>query len=160
LVGGASFAGVAAGVGAGVGGGVVKSVADLLQPMKDRLTAATPGPWAHYGDLGHEVYPIHGEEPEMVAGSVPHVADATFIAAAPTDQANLIAAIEGAEQSFIGRAESYRETADRLNQQVIDRDPDRDPEAAARYSHYASAAESALQVFRIAITQALGGDTA
>jgi len=143
------------------------TIPSLLQPLKDRLAAATPGPWeARVDDLTDDVDVVHDQEQVSFVATCGEkrfpraLDDAEFIAHAPTDQAKLIAAIESAEQSFIGRAESYRETADRLNQQVIDRDPDRDPEAAARYSHYASAAESALQVFRIAITQALGGDTA
>jgi len=138
------------------------TVQSLLQPLKDRLAAATPGPW-EWDDKVRRGLWRQGESTPVLGCSAllhPGKSDSLFIAHAPTDQAKLIAAIESAEQSFIGRAESYRETADRLNQQVIDRDPDRDPETAARYSHYASAAESALQVFRIAITQALGGDTA
>lgn len=73
------------------------TIPSLLQPLKDRLAAATPGPWAHYGDLGHEVYQPGApdvNEPDLVAADIPRLADAALIAHAPTDQAKLIAAIE------------------------------------------------------------------
>jgi hypothetical protein len=75
-------------------------IAALLRPLKDRLAAATPGPWAHYGDLGHEVYQPGAtdmNEPGLVAADIPRLADAALISNAPTDQAKLIAAVEAVE---------------------------------------------------------------
>lgn len=49
--------------------------------------AATPGPWANYGDLTHEVYPTDAhedDEPENIAHEVPRLEDAAFIAASRT----------------------------------------------------------------------------
>ena len=98
----------------GLAGGPV-TAREVLDGIKGRLGAATPGPWAHYGDLGHEIYPIHGEEPETVAGEVPRVADATFMAAAPVDVARLTRAVEAVleladtwQQDFPYKADQLR----------------------------------------------------
>jgi len=82
----------------------------LLQPLKDRLAAATPGPWfREYGDVittdpdPRDVEEGYDDPRSLrVVRAAPHLAkrepqaikDATFIANAPTDQAKLIAAIE------------------------------------------------------------------
>lgn len=61
--------------------------------IQARLAAATPGPWANYGDLTHEVYPSNAhedEEPDNIASEVPRIEDAWFIANAPTDVAYLL----------------------------------------------------------------------
>lgn len=74
------------------GGRVTASIAALLQPMKDRLTAATPGPWfavRFYVGAGSDQTDPHTE-----IAKASFKPDAEFIAAAPTDQAKLIAAIE------------------------------------------------------------------
>ena len=68
------------------------SITDLLQPIKDRLNAATPGPWEIIG--GNEY--LTGID--VVIGSWDDggisLEDATFLSSAPTDQARLIAAVE------------------------------------------------------------------
>ena len=89
------------------------SIPALLQPLKDRLAAATPGPWfREYGDVittdpdPRDVEEGYDDPRSLrVVRAAPHLAkrepqaikDATFIAAAPTDQAKLIAAIEAVE---------------------------------------------------------------
>jgi len=81
------------------------NVQALLQPLKDRLAAATEGPWEpmRAGMLGTRVVRVDGEwegiiPPEFIKFVTPAMRsydNAVFIAAAPTDQAKLIAAIEG-----------------------------------------------------------------
>lgn len=64
----------------------------LLQPLKDRLAAATPGPWfaiRYYVGAGSDQTDPHTE-----VAKASFKPDAELIAAAPTDQAKLIAAIE------------------------------------------------------------------
>lgn len=83
------------------------SITDLLQPIKDRLNAATPGPW-----FAHQEYIDMGvPDAQHTITDSPNRYDGKFIAAvglhsdvkhansdliryAPTDQAKLIAAIE------------------------------------------------------------------
>jgi hypothetical protein len=72
-----------------------------------------------------------------------------------TTPTRLIAAVEAVLGLVDERATVLRETADRLNQDVIDRDIHRDPEAAVRYSAYAAEAERAAKAIRAAIENAL-----
>lgn len=83
------------------------TVPALLQPLKDRLAAATEGPWEpmRVGMLGTRVVRIDGEwdgiiPPEFIKPVTPALRrfdDALFIANAPTDQAKLIAAVEAVD---------------------------------------------------------------
>lgn len=77
------------------------SVAALLQPIKDRLNAATPGPWECDGFAGEGVIDLSifkgsNQGPTVVEGIKRHE-DAVFFMNAPTDQAKLIAAVEAVE---------------------------------------------------------------
>jgi hypothetical protein len=69
--------------------------------------------------------------------------------------ARLTAAVEAGLDRMETRAKMLRATADRLHQQVLDRDPERDHDAAIRYGHYALEAESGYQQLRAAIENAL-----
>lgn len=79
---------------------------EVLDGIRGRLTAATPGPWAvdedEDGFDGHSVYQNDGITwgrayicQDMHQGEDEGKADATFIAAAPMDVARLVAAVEG-----------------------------------------------------------------
>jgi len=155
----------------------------LLAPIHVRLAAATPGPWRIENDSEQDYE--HGipysEWPQTLVGPeqawpsewakangetrrVDEInelrpADAELIANAPTDLARLLAAIEAGITMLDERAQAFRETATRLNRQVIDRAPDRDAAAAKRYSHYASQVESTAYAFRRTVAAALGSDT-
>jgi hypothetical protein len=61
------------------------TIPSLLQPLKDRLAAATPGPWT---DALGKTFKAVGS-----------IADARLIVNAPTDQAKLIAAVEAVEKA-------------------------------------------------------------
>ena len=76
--------------------------------------------------------------------------------ASTEDVPRLLGALDGAESALARYAAAMDETSKRLNQQVLDRDIHRDPEAAIRYSNYASAADVALRNFRAAVVAALG----
>ena len=138
----------------------MKSVAELLQPMKDRLAAATPGPWEvvdfHEGfrrmDPLHGVVNVDPRKPVMLADKQLTVqiedgelADAEFIASAPTDQAKLIAAIEAVESL----AEKWRYKGE-FGWGAWQEGQGPDPEG-----HVLDEVSSEL---RAALTQALGGD--
>lgn len=80
------------------------TINSALAQIKARLTAATPGPWDFEpfdGSFG--VYALeqrdNGDYPAVVGyaseGESGTEADAEFIAAAPTDVARLVAAVEG-----------------------------------------------------------------
>jgi hypothetical protein len=111
--------------------------------MKDRLTAATPGPWnvdRNYpftSDLvgifapNAEKYVLQVENQDDVDDPT-SVSDAAFIAHSPTDQAKLIAAIEAVVTEI---AHTDLESYDALQGDLADR-------------------------VLAALTQALGGDTA
>ena len=76
-----------------------------LDAIQARADAATEGPWANYGDLAHEVYPVRtgdNDEPENIASVVPGLADAHFIAAARTDVPALLALVRS-QQAQIER---------------------------------------------------------
>ena len=80
------------------------SIAALLQPIKDRLNAATPGPWhlqkcSPCTERGRLEVNLWDEDGNVLitnwCNEDPYEpSDAQFIAAAPTDQARLIAALE------------------------------------------------------------------
>lgn len=79
-------------------------IAALLQPIKDRLNAATPGPWhldrEEPGDVASVVAYAHNDGVTIgtyVADTVEQDGDAELIVNAPTDQARLIAAVEAVE---------------------------------------------------------------
>ena len=67
-----------------------------LEPIKQRLAAATPGPW-HHGGLG-AINTIKGEAVFQIAGARSStnqwMPDTLLIANAPTDLAALIAEVE------------------------------------------------------------------
>ena len=71
-------------------------MSDTLEAIQSRADKATPGPWANYGDLTHEVYPKNAnedDEPDNIAFEVPRLADAEFIANARTDIPALLAIV-------------------------------------------------------------------
>lgn len=146
----------------------MSDITDLLQPMKDRLAAATPGPWfREYGDVittdpdPRDVEEGYDDPRSLrVVRAAPHLAkrepqaikDATFIASAPTDQAKLIAAIEGVEAlagAWQARGEHLLEFSKTAPEDV----------AEALFTDAGSMLHNATLV-RAALTQALGGDTA
>ena len=73
----------------------------LLQPLKDRLAAATQGPWfqGRESDRYENTREVYSEREVSatssdVATAIHKPEDAALIANTPTDQAKLIAAIE------------------------------------------------------------------
>ena len=83
----------------------MSDIPSLLQPLKDRLAAATPGPWhartvtsGRFEGVEARVVDLRGAHillgPADGQAGQARESDATFIASAPTDQAKLIAAIE------------------------------------------------------------------
>jgi len=159
------------------------SIAALLQPLKDKLAAATPGPW-FLNDCEGEVIVLPEADLTMVArddagkvvswglptnyrperrileveldswdeGEDEHDdqirLNAAFIAAAPTDQAKLIAAIEAIDSLTAELSEKVRAEAS---------PGDEDYEFELGRS---AGMRSAAYKIRAALTQALGGDTA
>jgi hypothetical protein len=120
------------------------TVPALLQPLKDRLAAATPGPWKTVRhDLSLYVESESGELNPINLGYVGNrpERDGDFIAASPTDQAKLISAIE----AVVGWCEAL---------DVIEAC---DPSSPGVPNVSAARVASKL---RFALTQALGGDTA
>ena len=74
-----------------------------LDEIQARLDAATPGPWANYGNLGHEVYAVNAhedEEPGYIAEVVHREPDAHFISNAPGDVAFLLAELRKAHEAL------------------------------------------------------------
>lgn len=137
-----------------------------LDDIKARVEGHTQGPWTpqeyddNPGDQGVPI--IGGGEPGSMEGHLVAyaltlsneqqcVADGALIAAAP----KLLTALEAVEEALKVRANEYRDTAEHLNQLVIDRSPDRNHEAAARYAHYAISYEAAHYVATKAIEEAL-----
>jgi len=122
----------------------MSDVIALLQPLKDRLAAATPGPWeARVDDLTDDVDVVHDQEQVSFVATCGEkrfpraLEDAEFIAHAPTDQAKLIAAIE----AVLGVCTEFDEVA----------------EASSAIAGTKSFQSNRI---RAALTQALGGDTA
>jgi hypothetical protein len=71
------------------------TVPSLLQPLKDRLTAATPGPWdRHDAQIRHTQIDGWVDPEGRKAAQEQTERDIRFVMNAPTDQAKLIAAIE------------------------------------------------------------------
>lgn len=117
---------------------------NALDPIRARLAAATPGPWANYGNLGHEVYAVNAhedDEPGYVAEAIPRKSDAEFIAHAPTDMARLLAVVEAVEKLI----ESPFAAADKRHY-----DDDFNRGHVAGYN-------AAARLLRQAIDKALGG---
>lgn len=78
----------------------------LLEPIQHRLNAATPGPWHldrdEPGDVASVVAYASNDGVTIgtyVADTVEEDGDAEFIAAAPTDQARLLAAVQAAVEA-------------------------------------------------------------
>lgn len=71
------------------------------------------------------------------------------------DVPKLVAALEAVEAMLTEHAIKQREVSDLLNQQVMDREPHRDPEAASRYANYAVSWEAAQRMAHRAIEEAL-----
>lgn len=74
---------------------------------------------------------------------------------AKADAEKLLQALEAVMAGLEDRAEQYRATSDRLNQEVMDKHPDKDAKAAMRYSSYASNAEATLHAARGRIAMVL-----
>ncbi|AIZ01737.1 hypothetical protein ArV1_049 [Arthrobacter phage vB_ArtM-ArV1] len=70
------------------------------------------------------------------------LADAHQIVHAARDAHALMLALDAIRAQVSFTAEQFRNTSNRLNQEVIDGSPDRDVDAAARYANYASANEA------------------
>ena len=109
-------------------------IAALLQPMKDRIAAATElGEWEVRGkDI--VIYAPNGFGAYRAVAWVDHAEYTPVIAHAPTDQAKLIAAIEAVEELC----------ADAAEQPATELMPVR----------------ALAGLVRAALTEALGGDTA
>lgn len=81
-----------------------KPAREVLDGIRGRLTAATPGPW-----FSSRYYVGAGDDPtdpdiELAVASLKD--DATFIAAAPTDVARLVSAVE----AVLGLTEATKHT--------------------------------------------------
>jgi hypothetical protein len=130
------------------------SIPALLQPLKDRLAAATPGPWDWNHSNPRRVLEGRGGVPVLSCAALlyPERLNAEFIASAPTDQAKLIAAIEAAAalaDAWQGRGEHLLEFSKTAPEDV----------AEALFTDAGSMLHTASLV-RAALTQALGGNTA
>jgi len=75
---------------------MTETIKTLLQPIQNRLNAATPGPWSHGRGITPYVAKRDWVEVQNQATICHDVrpADADFIANAPTDQARLLAAVQ------------------------------------------------------------------
>ena len=78
-----------------------------LTPIKARLDAATPGPWAVVDDLAVTAAPEVGGDDSCLSIVIPAIveftpraADAEFIAHAPTDIAALVAEVERLQEQL------------------------------------------------------------
>ena len=80
------------------------SIPALLEPIQERLNAATPGPWQiEYLDEG--IAEIATPDGGHVAIADGRQADAEFIAASPTDTARLLAAVKAVDEFIQDAAE-------------------------------------------------------
>ena len=124
------------------------SITDLLQPIKDRLEAASDGPWEWIGANLEVCSPGYGDVMEVEVecmsycyGGSPRVnisaGNKALLENAPTDQARLIAAIE----AVIGQCDQM-------------------DEVVALRSGIPETKSWRANCIRSAITQALGGDGA
>ena len=131
-----------------------------LDEIKARAEEARPGPWEVIEDEG-TVRTQDGEimfDRSVESGSYWNShgrRNAEFIAHTRTDIPKLLAALEAVEGLLKDHALRSRAASDRLNQQVIDREPGRDAEAANRYAAYAATWESAQLMAHNLITEAL-----
>lgn len=75
--------------------------------------------------------------------------------ASQADVPKLVALIEKIRDEATQRANGYEATADRLSRQVIDRDPERDPEEAQRYGAYATAYRAVANIIDRTIKEGL-----
>jgi len=136
------------------------TVPSLLQPMKDRLTAATPGPWVEYHENGTEgVREAFNCPPATGALLIDYTShdqrqrDANFIAHARTDMPKLldaIAAVQALADSWTRRGESDMAYSKTVHDDEV---------ALAVLADGVDLIEKAGHI-RNALTQALGGDTA
>jgi hypothetical protein len=137
------------------------TVPSLLQPMKDRLAAATEGPWKTVRhDLSLYVEAESGELNPINLGYVGNRPERNgdFIAAAPTDQAKLIAAIEQVAgpvdalmAQLVAREARWKaawESGELTHDEAV---------SATQEDRWAY---GELAAIRFALTRALGGDTA
>lgn len=80
----------------------MKSLAELLAPIKERLEKATPGPWKFWPADNCDDWIVHNAQFTFVkqddSGVPVSPEDGALIANAPTDLARLIAALEAADQ--------------------------------------------------------------
>ncbi|MEQ4566206.1 hypothetical protein [Paenarthrobacter sp. CAP02] len=111
---------------------MTETIKTLLQPIQDRLNAATPGPWDFEpfdGSFG--IYSLEmqddGSFPAVIgyadASEAGTQDDAAFIAAAPTDQARLLAAVQAVERmaQYLDKlADGDRHYADLFRKAVTD----------------------------------------
>jgi len=128
------------------------TITSLLQPLKDRLAAATPGPWYAEKMRAHSDDVLAESEDGPIVIAEHAGCDAEFIAAAPTDQAKLIAAVEAAEAlaaAWLARGESLKSFAKASPEDVQDSLNDQGDDLLWH-----------ANLVRSALTQALGGDTA
>lgn len=105
----------------------MSTITDLLQPIKGRLNAATPGPYLindeeqtvrvehpqHGMWCGEIIYDRSGEHSSEWFGT--YRRDAELIANIPTDQAKLIAALE----AVVGEVEFWRQQFTTSNSQDV-----------------------------------------
>lgn len=119
----------------------------VLDGMKARVSALTwAPPWKAWDrGIGYEVH-SQGDEPINSGHRETFTkADATFIAAAPTDVARLVAAVEAA-LDVAETLETYTRNA-RNNNHILD----------SVWESRASGYEAATKLLRAAIENALGG---
>ncbi|KRE79963.1 hypothetical protein [Arthrobacter sp. Soil763] len=127
-----------------------------LDTIQARLDAATPGPWWTPSMVTPaEVYSGTGSGDDLCVAEEMKKPDADLIANAPTDLAKLLNAVKAVRELADKRAKKLDETAVRLNQMVLDRDPDRDPDAAVRYNAYANEATAFRKAINATIDAAL-----
>jgi len=120
----------------------------LLQPLKDRLEVITPLPWIDWDrGIGHEIRDQHGEPINSGHRETFSARDAAFIAAAPTDQAKLIAAVEAIDSLV----DKFEQSSEGFGLDLQDDDFERG---------WHGARKETVAMIRAALTQALGGDGA
>lgn len=124
--------------------------------VRSLLAGITPGPWAHYGDLTHEVYPTNGnhdDEPDNIASEVPRLADAAFIAEAPAAVTHLLArldAVEALAAEFDSEAAASRAVVENIIYSSK-RLSDLDRLEISQHRHHATIAENHAKRIRAAL---------
>ena len=118
----------------------------LLEPIQNRLNSATPGPWDWDHSNPRRVLEGRGGEQILACAALlyPEKMNQEFIAAAPTDQARLLAAV----QAVMALAEEWRYKGE-FGWGAWQEGHGPDPEGAA-LDHASSAIRSAVEA-------ALGG---